>query len=60
MRQFDPDTIVTFGADGAYGHPDHLAISELTSERFRALTRGHKRRQHLYHAVFPQQVHLDG
>ena len=53
MRHFDPDTIVTFGADGAYGHPDHLAISELTSERFRAMTRRNNRHQQLYHAVFP-------
>ena len=55
MRHFDPDTVLTFGADGAYGHPDHLAISELTSERFRALTLGNNRHQQLYHAVFPQQ-----
>ena len=53
MRQFDPDTIVTFGADGAYGHPDHLAISEVTTETFRALRRRSKRHQQLYHAVFP-------
>jgi LmbE family N-acetylglucosaminyl deacetylase len=27
MRQLDPDTVITFGADGGYGHPDHIAIS---------------------------------
>jgi LmbE family N-acetylglucosaminyl deacetylase len=53
MRQFDPDTIITFGADGGYGHPDHVAISELTTEAFRALARDHNRAQRLYHAVFP-------
>ena len=37
MRQYDPDTVITFGADGGYGHPDHVAISELTTEAFRAL-----------------------
>ena len=31
MRQFDPDTVVTFGEDGGYGHPDHVAVSELTT-----------------------------
>ncbi len=31
IRRFDPDTVITFGADGWYGHPDHVAISELTS-----------------------------
>ena len=25
-----PDVVVTFGPDGAYGHPDHVAISQLT------------------------------
>jgi LmbE family N-acetylglucosaminyl deacetylase len=53
MRQFDPDTVVTFGADGGYGHPDHVAISGLTTETFRALARDHNRGQRLYHAVFP-------
>jgi LmbE family N-acetylglucosaminyl deacetylase len=51
MRQFDPDTVITFGADGGYGHPDHMAISELTTHAFRAHAR--HRGQRLYHAVFP-------
>jgi len=53
MRQYDPDTVITFGADGGYGHPDHVAISELTTAAFRALARDHNRGQRLYHAVFP-------
>ncbi len=53
MRQFDPDTVITFGADGGYGHPDHVAISELTTEAFRVLARDHNPAQRLYHAVFP-------
>ena len=53
MRQFDPDTVITFGADGGYGHPDHVAISELTTAAFRGLVRDHHRGQRLYHAVFP-------
>jgi len=53
MRRFDPDTVITFGADGGYGHPDHVAISELTTAAFRALARDDRRGQRLYHAVFP-------
>jgi LmbE family N-acetylglucosaminyl deacetylase len=53
MRQFDPDTVVTFGADGGYGHPDHVAVSEVTTGTFRGLVRHHNRGQRLYHAVFP-------
>jgi LmbE family N-acetylglucosaminyl deacetylase len=53
IRRFDPDTVITFGADGGYGHPDHVAISGLTTQAFQALVRDHDRGQRLYHAVFP-------
>jgi LmbE family N-acetylglucosaminyl deacetylase len=26
-----PDVVVTFGHDGAYGHPDHIAVSQFTT-----------------------------
>jgi LmbE family N-acetylglucosaminyl deacetylase len=31
LRLKRPHVVVTFGPDGAYGHPDHIAISQLTS-----------------------------
>lgn len=31
MRRVRPDVVVTFGPDGAYGHPDHIAISQFTT-----------------------------
>ena len=31
IRRARPDVVVTFGPDGAYGHPDHVAISQLTA-----------------------------
>jgi LmbE family N-acetylglucosaminyl deacetylase len=31
MRRLQPDVVVTFGPDGAYGHPDHIAISQFTT-----------------------------
>jgi len=31
MDQIQPQVVITFGADGAYGHPDHIAISQLTT-----------------------------
>jgi LmbE family N-acetylglucosaminyl deacetylase len=31
IRRFRPHVILTFGPDGAYGHPDHIAISQLTT-----------------------------
>ena len=31
IRQIRPDVVITFGSDGAYGHPDHIAISQFTT-----------------------------
>ena len=31
IRRIRPHVVVTFGPDGAYGHPDHIAISQLTT-----------------------------
>jgi LmbE family N-acetylglucosaminyl deacetylase len=31
FRRVRPDVVVTFGPDGAYGHPDHIAISQFTT-----------------------------
>jgi LmbE family N-acetylglucosaminyl deacetylase len=31
IRRARPQVVATFGPDGAYGHPDHIAISQLTT-----------------------------
>ena len=31
LRRNRPDVVITFGPDGAYGHPDHIAISQFTA-----------------------------
>jgi LmbE family N-acetylglucosaminyl deacetylase len=31
IRRVQPDIVLTFGSDGAYGHPDHIAISQFTT-----------------------------
>src|SRR6266540_1344362 len=31
IRRIQPDVVVTFGHDGLYGHPDHIAISQFTT-----------------------------
>lgn len=30
LRRVRPDVVLTFGPDGAYGHPDHIAICQFT------------------------------
>lgn len=31
IRRVQPHVVITFGPEGAYGHPDHIAISQLTT-----------------------------
>jgi LmbE family N-acetylglucosaminyl deacetylase len=31
LRRVRPQVVATFGPDGAYGHPDHIAISQFTT-----------------------------
>jgi LmbE family N-acetylglucosaminyl deacetylase len=31
LRRVRPDVVLTFGHDGAYGHPDHIAIGQQTT-----------------------------
>jgi LmbE family N-acetylglucosaminyl deacetylase len=31
LHRVKPDVVITFGPEGAYGHPDHIAISQLTT-----------------------------
>lgn len=31
IRRIKPDVVVTFAPDGAYGHPDHIALSQFTN-----------------------------
>ncbi len=31
LRRARPQVLITFGPDGAYGHPDHIAISQLAT-----------------------------
>jgi LmbE family N-acetylglucosaminyl deacetylase len=31
IREFRPSVVITFEQDGAYGHPDHVTIAEITT-----------------------------
>lgn len=42
LQRVKPHVVVTFGPDGAYGHPDHIAICQLTTAAaLRAADREH-------------------
>lgn len=36
MREVRPDVVITLGADGVYGHPDHVALHKLITPAFRS------------------------
>ena len=46
VEDFQPAVVITFGEDGAYGHPDHVVIGEVATAVCRT--------QRLYHCHFPQ------
>ncbi len=37
LRDERPDVVISFGADGITGHPDHITIGEATTEAFHAV-----------------------
>lgn len=37
LRRYRPDTVITFGDDGLYWHPDHVGVHERTTTAVRAL-----------------------
>lgn len=70
LRSFRPDVVITFGSDGGYGHPDHIAISAATTaaclrsgdshqfpEQIAAGLAPHRPEQ-LYHSHFPPRPQL--
>ena len=55
LRRVRPDVVLTFGADGAYGHPDHIAVSQFTTAAI--LTAADARPvSKLYHLAWPQST----
>lgn len=62
IRDFKPHVVITFGDDGAYGHPDHIAIGKATTDAFfKAASSNYQatqtsephQAQRLYYAHFP-------
>jgi LmbE family N-acetylglucosaminyl deacetylase len=57
LEEEDPAVVVTFGPDGIFGHPDHIAIGAATDEAFRRLrTKSGSVLRRLAHGAVPQSV----
>lgn len=52
IRKVRPRAVVGWGADGAYGHPDHIAMGACTDSAVQAMTEGE--RPALYHLAVDQ------
>jgi LmbE family N-acetylglucosaminyl deacetylase len=55
IESFAPSLVLSLGADGAYGHPDHIALHRWVAEAWHAL--GHAKPPLLYSA-FPKGLFL--
>jgi LmbE family N-acetylglucosaminyl deacetylase len=55
IREFQPDVVVTFGLDGGYGHPDHIAISVATTAACQLVADEDGWAPELYYSAFPRQ-----
>ncbi len=70
IREFRPDVLITFGDDGAYGHPDHIVIGAAADKAFycaadksqfpEQITAGLSAHTttSLYHSYFPRSPRL--
>ncbi len=70
IRNFRPEAVITFGPDGGYGHPDHIAISAATTAACVRSGNGHHspsqlaaglapyRPAQLWYSHFPQKRQL--
>lgn len=57
LDEEDPAVVVTFGPDGIFGHPDHIAIGAATDQAFARLRSEHRSGfQRLAHGAVPQSV----
>lgn len=58
IYQFEPNVVITFGPDGATGHPDHIAISAATTRACQMIARETGHAPRLYYSAFPAQHQL--
>lgn len=56
LRRIRPDVVVTFGPDGAYGHPDHIAISQFTAAAIIAAASSGFSVSKFYYMAWPQST----
>ncbi len=56
LRRFRPDVVVTFGPNGGYGHPDHVAIHHFTLAAIQAAADPTRYPEHVASGLQPHRV----
>lgn len=56
IRQYKPDVILTFGPEGAYGHPDHVTIHKATTQAWSVAADPEPYPEHLSVDIQPHHV----
>jgi len=54
MRKVCPEVVITYGADGISGHPDHIAIGKAATAAFEKLTESGGGPRKLYYVPIPK------
>lgn len=57
LRRFRPAVVVTFAANGGYGHPDHMAIHRYTLAAIDAAADPTRYPEHMADGLAPHRVH---
>ncbi|UCD09184.1 MAG: PIG-L family deacetylase [Dehalococcoidales bacterium] len=56
MHNVCPEIVITFGPDGISGHPDHIAISRVTTAAFEEFTKSDGGPHKLYYITIPSSM----
>jgi N-acetyl-1-D-myo-inositol-2-amino-2-deoxy-alpha-D-glucopyranoside deacetylase len=56
LREEKPEVVVTYAADGTYGHPDHIKAHQVTNAALDLLEKEGWRPRKLYYTVIPRSA----
>lgn len=55
LEEVQPDAVITFGADGVYGHPDHIKAHEVATAAVQAFATSTTSSPFLYYNAVPRE-----
>lgn len=56
FAELRPDVVLTWGPEGASGHPDHRALSAITTQVFQTRPAGRHSARKLYYIAYPESL----